>query len=636
MEYRKTERNIKKIKILSLIFIITFLMFFSTIVYSALYTTCNITGVAYSRVEADVRITNFMLASTNNATSSYEDFAKNHIVTEIDLTDTSSSLTYYLEITNYGSIDVGIFDITGLPTGLNYSIKDYSLHDKICDDTGKCNSFIKKTYELTLITTSTYTGSVQLNFDFRTYHTIEYINITNNNYPTEVIDGGTLNITFAEDLKRIQILSNDTELTYYSEVSNGQTISVNNITSDIEIKIKEQVANLVSGDIDVVGSVICIGDECFNIISNDGETVTLLAQYSLGTNYRQSTTYSKVSFATADGWDYTPGPKEIDIQTWSSNPKNYVNNYVEYLNSELGDDLVSGDLITLTQLKSLGCTINDSYNYTSSITCADSTYAEWIVNGQSWWTKSAYPHFSDNIYKVEQEGAFNGNLYTSSNGVRPVIELSIDKIVLPLVKIVSGDMDTVGSEICISDECFYVISSDDDSVTMLAKYNLLVGNTYDNTNGVVALENPTGIQDSTAIGWFSGFSASNPIIGNVAFSSTNYWKSSVSSYPAYVYDSNSTIYLYVENYKTYLEGQGATIEGARLITYEELETLGCSGDDYACEEAPSWVYSTTYWSGSASDNSGVWMVDSYAVFGNGYYSSDSDRGVRPVITIPRT
>ena len=225
------------LKLFSLIFLILFCVCFQTIVYSALNSTMKITGNAYARIEADVRITDFGIASVNNATSSYEEFGKNHVVTEVDLVNNLSSITYYLEITNYGSVDVGIFDITGLPSGVNYSIKDYNLHDKICDDSGKCNSFIKKTYELTLTSTSSYTGSVQLNFDFRTYHKVTYTDITNNDYPTEVIDGGNLSITFKEDLNDVLINSNGAELGFYEQVSNGQTITLDNIANDIEVMI---------------------------------------------------------------------------------------------------------------------------------------------------------------------------------------------------------------------------------------------------------------------------------------------------------------------------------------------------------------------------------------------------------------
>jgi hypothetical protein len=42
----------------------------------------------------------------------------------------------------------------------------------------------------------------------------------------------------------------------------------------------------------------------------------MLAQYNLGTDYRQSTDSNGVKFADIDGWEYSPGPKEIDVQTW--------------------------------------------------------------------------------------------------------------------------------------------------------------------------------------------------------------------------------------------------------------------------------------------------------------------------------
>ena len=230
-------KNNKKLKLLSLLFIVLFVFISQTIVYSAINSTMIIKGNAYARAEADVRITDFILATTNKATSSYEEFGKSHIVTEVDLLDSSSYITYYLEITNYGSVDVGIFDITGLPSGVSYSIKDYVLKDKICNENNVCNSFIKKTYEITLTTNVAYAGSVQLEFDFRVFHKVTYTGITNNNYPTEVIDGGNLNITFMEDLNDVVITSNGAELGFYEQISNGQTITLDNIANDIEVMI---------------------------------------------------------------------------------------------------------------------------------------------------------------------------------------------------------------------------------------------------------------------------------------------------------------------------------------------------------------------------------------------------------------
>ena len=85
---------------------------------------------------------------------------------------------------------------------------------------------------------------------------------------------------------------------------------------------------------------------------------------------------------------------------------------------------MSGDLITLADLYDLQCNVNQNYNYFSDVNCNNSPFAEWIVNGQNCWTKSAYPHSDVDLWKVEIDGRLNGNKHTSSNGVRPVITVS--------------------------------------------------------------------------------------------------------------------------------------------------------------------------------------------------------------------
>ena len=202
---------------------------------------------------------------------------------------------------------------------------------------------------------------------------------------------------------------------------------------------------------------------------------------------------------------------------------------------------------------------------------------------------------------------------------------------VPTINIVSGDIYTVGSEICISDECFYVLGNDGTNVSMLAKYHLLVGNQYNVTDDIVTpLANPTGKQDPTAKGYFRGNSADNPLIGTMPFSESPYW--GADKYPTNIYSSDSNLYQYVENYKIYLNNLGSSIKNARLITYDELKKLGCVLEGNMCGNAPSWVYSTTYWTQTAGDDEKVWNVIS-----NGYAYADlydcNRRGVRPVIEI---
>ena len=178
-----------------------------------------------------------------------------------------------------------------------------------------------------------------------------------------------------------------------------------------------------------IGDEVTLAGETFNVISQTDDTVTLLASNVLGTDYRQTESTNPgeygVAFSSTKGWENTPGPKEIDIQTWSTNPKTYVNEYITYLQSETGSSSIIGNLITLAQLKALGCTINDDYSYTSGLTCANSSNASWLVNGQYWWTRSAYAVNSTGVWIVDTSGVLSANYYYSTySGVRPVITIS--------------------------------------------------------------------------------------------------------------------------------------------------------------------------------------------------------------------
>ena len=637
-----------RVAVITLSFCIFMLFYFCTIVYSAFSSTMNISGVGFSRVEVDVRITDFSIKDTTNSSiSMYENFSKDTISSEVSL-KSNSSITYNLEITNYGSVDVGIYSISGIPDGVNYSIEGYNLKDKICDDSGKCNSFIKKTYELTLSSTSAYSGSIQIIFDFRTYHKVTYTGINiDSSYPTEVMDGTDLVINFKENLNNISILSNDVEINYYDTISSGQTITVENVDSEIEIKFIPPgiKAELVSGSVDVVGSEVCIDDQCFYIISNDGSTVTMLAKYNLyvggkyenstwtaygeeatgrqdptmlGYVFEQSVRNGTVNFSATKYWEEVS--KGTYIYDSNSLLYQYVENYKTYLESQ-GVVLKEARLIKYNELKSLGCS--------NSSTCPSAP--SWIY-GTSYWTGSFYDE--DNVYAVGSRGNFGRNIYSDSSdcGVRPVVEIDIDEISIPPVaKLVSGDLDTVGSEICIKDECFYIISSDNSKVTMLAKYNLYVGNVCTSTSSCTAYgSEATGLQNSTMLGYVPGQTARN---GTIPFSSSYYWGSV--SEPVYVYNSNSIAYNYIESYKTYLKNQGAIVEEARTIKLEELEALGCNRTNNTCTSGPAWTYTTSYWTGTAASNSTVWRIFASGSFNTGTYSSQNYYGVRPVITILR-
>ena len=191
----------------------------------------------------------------------------------------------------------------------------------------------------------------------------------------------------------------------------------------------------------------------------------------------------------------------------------------------------------------------------------------------------------------------------------------------------------IGNEKCFGSECFYVIGTEGDNVKLLAKYNLQVGNvcTSLSSSSCTPIENPTGLQESTMIGFPPD--GSYPRYGTTVFSSATQKGTNYSDY------SGSIVEGYVNNYKNILESEyGVDVVEARLITKDELtnsETFACVEYDVCSDKYP-WIYSTSYWSGSASNTRHVWYVYSDGSFFSNSYSYAGDFGVRPVIIISKS
>ena len=216
---------------------------------------------------------------------------------------------------------------------------------------------------------------------------------------------------------------------------------------------------------------------------------------------------------------------------------------------------------------------------------------------------------------------------------------------------------TPGDLVCISktSECFYVINSNSTKTVLLSRYNLNVGYEFTCTEGnscqTSNIVNPTGLQDIESNGG-TNYRANKK--GLIEFSSSNYWANSnfstkeeyLDKYPD-VYDSNSVIFPIVEDYVEYLKGadETQTISG-RLMTLTEAEGLGCGPDNANayiryCDNAPEWVYSSSYWLGTVSGAYSAYVIEAYGSDGtnnNSYlntppYNDKGFGGVRPVIEI---
>ena len=213
---------------------------------------------------------------------------------------------------------------------------------------------------------------------------------------------------------------------------------------------------------------------------------------------------------------------------------------------------------------------------------------------------------------------------------------------------------TPGDKVCIGQtECFYVISTNNDTTDMVSKYNLLVGNRVE--NGVTTPIDTTGagynIQSPDAKG-YDGSDLRNAVVPFATgpsgygywWDNTNYmlkpqYNGDTSGNPFYprIYDSNSTTHSYVEEYVRILKedfNMPASIEG-RLLYYEEAHNSESLVDE---DNNPIIVNrDTSYWMGSAHSSNSIWVYSMYSsssMIDYLGYNNDDVCGIRPVIEIP--
>ena len=230
----------------------------------------------------------------------------------------------------------------------------------------------------------------------------------------------------------------------------------------------------------------------------------------------------------------------------------------------------------------------------------------------------------------------------------------------------TGDIVTA-SKSGMPNQNFYIISTNASETVLFAQYNLYVGDIEESDENEVFSAEPIsqsdsryGLQNIIAKGIDYN---SNQWIGGVTFSGRNYWYDNINDdiYSKYgtfnnylndVYDPNyssvapSTDYsdefpyanendysisYYVERYMNTvgIEGTG------RLLTYTEAISLGCVAFDN-CLSAPSWVYTSSYFLGTATGNETLWIIDTEGSFigGDGFYNGGGIYGVRPIIVVP--
>ena len=242
MSLKKIKQNKKVILFTSLVLVMVFII---TIGYSSYSNNANINDLmAEVRVEKNIRVTGVSLSSSSDlVVSKNEDYNVKNIYSTLILPNKDSTVTYKVEITNIGNVEMGIYDITSNNENIEISLSDdYKLKDKICDGS-KCNLGIKK---YIYVTVKYKDGSVVsgdefnmiLTFDFRPFYTVSYEGFEEDttSYTSEVIEGDTLKVEFNNFSGKLEVYMDNALLATDDYTFTNNVLELKNVTGNIKVK----------------------------------------------------------------------------------------------------------------------------------------------------------------------------------------------------------------------------------------------------------------------------------------------------------------------------------------------------------------------------------------------------------------
>ncbi len=240
---KKMDRNFFLV-FLSFFFVV--IVFFLSIGWSTFSQNLLVDHIGVTvRAQSDIRITDFSVSNdgvsqTNGAISMWEEFNVNKIESSVYLPNDTSKIKYKIEITNFGNVDMGIFDITGLSSELEIeSIENYTVGQKLCNN-DKCNLGMKKDIYITIGYKNGVKPSskedyiVHLDFDFRKIYKVTYVDLYGN-LPNEIIEGGTLTATFNQAPYDIIVYQNNVEIRNYT--LNQNVFTLQDVRGDISVSL---------------------------------------------------------------------------------------------------------------------------------------------------------------------------------------------------------------------------------------------------------------------------------------------------------------------------------------------------------------------------------------------------------------
>lgn len=235
-----------------------------TVGFSAFTTSLMVNDIALTvRVQKDIRVTNTgIVGASSEGSSFWEDYNVNSIKSSVNLPNSNSTITYQVEITNFGNVEMGIADITGLPSNLTYTVDSntYTMKDPICDDddSTKCKLGAIKKINITIgYDTNGYNSNnteyqFELNFDFKRLFTISYDGFsTTAGLPTTILEDESKSITFTS----ANGIPNSVLVTGATESYTSPTLTLSNTLDNITVYKKHTITYVLNGGTQASGQI---------------------------------------------------------------------------------------------------------------------------------------------------------------------------------------------------------------------------------------------------------------------------------------------------------------------------------------------------------------------------------------------
>lgn len=224
-----------------LLFIINLIIFTITIGYSSFSNLLYVDGMSLSvRREVNIRITGISVMDSDGGSSIYEEYDSDTVVMGVNLSNKDSFVTYRIEVTNFGNIPMGIYNITGINDGLNMEIINYNLKDKVCDVSNNCTNGIKNEFYIKISPSVDIIDKgydIRLDFSFREFHSITYKgNLDSSTFPKEIIDGDILEIDFSS-YRVCDFIIKALGLDFLDYTYRDKRFIIENVLSDLEIEL---------------------------------------------------------------------------------------------------------------------------------------------------------------------------------------------------------------------------------------------------------------------------------------------------------------------------------------------------------------------------------------------------------------